>query len=500
VTSWREVVEKARTLEDVRTGLAAVDGIFHDSVHLIHGTLLFLMKESLVKQLIIISTDHGADPFEGETLKLGAFAVKQAVLSDANAKALRSLLPWTAPQAFGTSGISMGLGDRLGLASPGHLKALKGTTVRPVLAQQSMRELDLTNRTYVDVLDAATWAVFQEGYQGGYGADGDHLKKIEDIQEALELGFSMITLDCSEYINDGVLSLTDAEVLSQYNDLPEEARRGFEELYRGQSYGLRSGLTLVMDPEHYQRMILTYHKALDFIVKVFEQVIMKVDRPIDFEVSIDEVATPTTPQDHFFVAHELQKRGVRVCSLAPRFCGYFEKGIDYRGNLQQFEEEFAVHADIADHFGYKLSIHSGSDKFSVFPIIGKYAKDTGYHVKTAGTNWLEAVRVIAHVDPDLYRILHHKALESLEDARRYYHVSIDLAKVPGLDSLKDEELPGLLNQDDARQLLHITYGFMLQDPELKEAIYQVLRENEGQYEEFLVRHINRHLQTLGIKD
>ena len=69
----------------------------------------------------------------------------------------------------------------------------------------------------------------------------------------------------------------------------------------------------------------------------------------------------------------------------------FRKGIDYIGDLGQFEEELRF-TQIASHFGYKLSIHSGSDKFSVFPIIGKYAEAAGYHVKTAGTNWLEALR------------------------------------------------------------------------------------------------------------
>ena len=116
---------------------------------------------------------------------MGQFTVHMAQLTSQNAKVLRSVVPWTAPQAFGREGISMGLGDRLGLASPGHIKAIRHTRVRPVLAQQSMRELDLTQRTYQDVLDAATWAVFQEGYQAGYGADGDHLKKVEHIQAAL---------------------------------------------------------------------------------------------------------------------------------------------------------------------------------------------------------------------------------------------------------------------------------------------------------------------------
>ena len=75
-----------------------------------------------------------------------------------------------------------------------------------------------------------------------------------------------------------------------------------------------------------------------------------------------------------------------------------------------------MHAEIADHFGYKVSVHSGSDKFAVFGIVGKYTKGR-YHVKTAGTNWLEAVRVIAEVAPDLYRKMHLFALNNLNEAK-----------------------------------------------------------------------------------
>lgn len=500
MANWREIAKQAETLGDLKLRLEKSSDLFADSLHLKDNRLLFMAKETQGRSLVVVSNQAGVDPFEGKVSTLGVFNVKQASLNSKNAKVLRSLLPWTAPRALGTTGITLGLGDRLGLASPGHLKAVRDTEVRPVLAQQSMRELELTNRTYVDVLDAATWAVFQVGYQGGYGADGDHLKKIEDINIALEVGFSMITLDCSEHINDGIQDLQENEVLRQYQGLPEAERTQFEELYRDRRYQLQSGETIDMDLEHFKRMVLTYHRALDFMVEVYEQVIVKHDRPLDFEISIDEVATPTTPQDHFFVAHELQRRGVKVCSVAPRFCGHFEKGIDYMGDLAQFEKEFAIHAAIAKHFGYKLSIHSGSDKFSVFPIIGKYARATGYHVKTAGTNWLEAVRVIAHVDPSLYRTLHQKALDSLEAARKYYNVSMDLAKVPVIETLQDQELPQLLDQDDARQLLHITYGFMLRDPKLRADIYGVLEEHEDEYEQFLVTHMNRHLNALGIQE
>lgn len=497
VLDWRKIVENARNIEGLKTGLRnqKVPGVYEESLQEVEGSLLFLVKEELDKFLVIVGDNLATDAFEGKVFTIGAYSVKKAPLSAHNAQVLRRLFTWTAPQPFGSSGVSMGLGDRLGLASPGHLKAIKNTKVRPVLAQQSMRELQLTNRTYQDVLDAASWAVFQTGYEGGFGADGDHLKKIEDIKVALELGFSMITLDCSEHIDDGIAKLGTDEVLERYALLPQGFRSEYEELYKKRTHYLENGTAIEIGEDHYYRMILTYHPALNFMEQVYKDVISQLDRVLDFEISIDEVGTPTTPQDHFFVANELARRGIKISGIAPRFCGSFEKGIDYVGDLEQFEQEFVVHGEIAEHFGYKLSIHSGSDKFSVFPIIGKYVGER-CHVKTAGTNWLEAVRVIATVDPTLYRKLHVTALDSLEEAKNYYQVSLDVDKIPQLDELSDGELPDLLNQDDARQLLHITYGFMLQDPVLKESIYRTLAEHETMYEDFLSTHLRRHLEPL----
>ena len=90
----------------------------------------------------------------------------------------------TVPRAFGTEIATVGLGDRLGLASPGHIGSVReqGETD---FAQQSIRELTLTNRTMNDMLDAACFAVFQEGYKGGFGADGDHIKEESDIQHGI---------------------------------------------------------------------------------------------------------------------------------------------------------------------------------------------------------------------------------------------------------------------------------------------------------------------------
>ncbi|MCL2433936.1 MAG: tagaturonate epimerase family protein, partial [Clostridia bacterium] len=189
----------------------------------------------------------------------------------------------------------------------------------------------------------------------------------------------------------------------------------------------------------------------------------------------------------------------------PRFCGEFQKGIDYAGDLAQFEKEIKVHAVIARHFKYKLSIHSGSDKFTVFPSIGKATKNV-FHVKTAGTNWLEAMRVVALKDPALYREIHKYALdEAFNEARKYYHVTTDLKKIPNLDKLSDKELPDLFTQNDSRQLIHITYGLILNKKNAdgsfayKDRLYKFWADHAEEYAKALVTHIGKHLTLLGVK-
>ncbi|MDI3548758.1 MAG: tagaturonate epimerase [Halanaerobiales bacterium] len=397
--------------------------IYKNSIQKRDNSLLFISKTKLGKDLIILNQSKIFDKFQGRVINRDGMILKIAPLNHENAEILREEFEFTNPVSFGKEQATFGLGDRLGIATPGHILTIKETEVKPIFAQQSVRELNLTDRTYQDVLDDVTWAVFQEGYTGGYGADGDHLKSAEEVNMALEAGYTMITLDCSEHINNDVNNLSIAEIDKSYDQLPAEETRILEDLYLNKSFQLGSGRKIAFERENFKKIVLIYNGMLKFTRDIYFNQIKSQNRGIDFEVSIDETSTPTTPQAHYFVAAELERAGVDFVSLAPRFCGEFQKGIDYIGSLEQFEDEFKVHAEIADHFGYKLSIHSGSDKFSVYPIIGKYTKGR-VHVKTSGTNWLEAMRVVAEYAPGLYREIHSFSLKHFEEATRYYHVTI----------------------------------------------------------------------------
>ena len=200
----------------------------------------------------------------------GFVGVKQgdifvAPQSHVNAVLLRQLFPFTAPQPILTKLRTIGVGDRLGIATPGHIRLFERYDALPVLAQQSIRELNLTNRSYADVLDAATFAVYREDYQLGFGADGDHLKTDEEVKYALDSDFSIITLDCSEHIRNDVLQMCDAEVDAAYV-LDAE----LEALYCEKSFGIEGNL-LYFTQQAFRRTALIYGAALNHAIGIYQR-------------------------------------------------------------------------------------------------------------------------------------------------------------------------------------------------------------------------------------
>jgi hypothetical protein len=469
-----EFMDKAAAL-----GLA----VYPKSPDEVAGTVCAIVRDGGEKHLAVL----GDGEFSGEERS----GLRLCPLTVENARALMTLFPYTKPRSHRGHPFTIGLGDRLGLATPGHVRAISGYDVFPVFAQQSIRELTLTKRSFAEVIAAAAFGVFQEGYQGGYGADGDHLKTKKEIAYALESGCSMITLDCSEQIDTTVSALSDEEAAAAYGRLPEEVRARYEAGYLDKELPLAGRLSLA----ELQRIVLTFHRAVDHAIDCYRYIREEHGSDADFELSIDETLTVTTPAEHFVIASELAMQGVKPDSVAPHFTGTFEKGVEYSGDLHAFARDFEVHQKIAEHFGYKLSLHSGSDKFSVFSTVGRVTGGR-VHVKTAGTNWLEAMAVIAEADPALYRRAHKYALAHRGEAEKYYHVSTDVREIPDIDLQNDAYLPEYLRLPASRQTLHIAYGQLLAEPWFREQFFRVIDEREEAYYAKLKAHIGKHLRLL----
>jgi len=377
---------------------------------------------------------------------------------------------------------SFGFGDRLGLATPGHIAALRGTRFAPIFAQQSVRENARTGRTPQQVLEDAKRAVEAAKWDAPWGADADHLKTVDDLPPFIEAGYTFFTVDPGEHVDneadtDSVDALQQKVAALDWEELSALYLPGHGEQVWGQ-----------FDAESLKRAMVKYAKAIELAVTMFKYLSGLKDA-FDYEVSVDETDTPTTPLEHFFLASELTRRGVRFTSLAPRFIGRFEKGVDYIGDLSALDAELEKHAAVTKYFGtYKLSLHSGSDKFSVYPLVAKHWGER-IHVKTAGTSYLEALRVLASHEPDLFLKIYELGRERYEADKRTYHVSAELKRLPAT-----HDLPSLLNDFQAREVLHVTFGSAIGKfgVELKAA----LSKHETAYYEGLRNHFEKHLGLL----
>jgi hypothetical protein len=483
------------------SGAARITGdgafIYRRSLCSRDGILYFIGSAAGRKRLYLAGEKALPSGFEGKTTRAAGVSVQEADLSPQNAARLHEMFPFTAPVSLRERMTTLGCGDRLGLATPGHIRAVQGYAVAPVFAQQSVRELTLTERTFPGIVADATFLVFQEGYELGYGADGDHLKTIADIDAALVAGMPMITLDLSDVMTPRPAQWSAAKVDEEFGKLGDDTQRRVLAAYADRTFRVGSR-QIAFSAREAKRCALMYLRALDFSREADGHIRSRRGKSYDLEISIDETTAPTLPEHHLFIAKELALRGVMVSSLAPRFVGEFQKGVDYIGDVGEFEKQFAVHCDIArESGGYKISVHSGSDKFSVYPPVGRH---TGMHLhlKTAGTSWLQALSVIARANPAFFRRVVAKAMASFPDARKLYQVTTDITTIPPAASLKDAELPSLLDARDSRQLLHITYGGLLKDPEIRAGIYATLAENEDAHYAAVQEHIERHVRLLGV--
>ncbi|KUK89232.1 MAG: hypothetical protein XE02_1113 [Mesotoga infera] len=437
---------------------------------------------------------------EGVADNEGEFLFQICRLTHHNLTQLQSIFNYLQPSTTKMKP-SFGTGDRLGIATPAHIQAFEDKNIFPILAQQSVREMERTESNWQKVLDNAIWGCFEAGYEGKFGADADHVKDLKNLKEAIDCGFTFYTIDPSDHIDANILKLDKDELRNKYQQLPE--KDALENSYLNKEYQIGSQ-KLTFTQDILIEIVLTYLEAIKHVEKCYKFLKDSHKGDFELEVSVDETPTPTSPLAHLWIASELQRRGVDFQNLAPHFIGDWEKGIDYIGNIDTFKEEFKLHCQIASQMGgYKLSLHSGSDKFSVYPI---FAEETNgyFHVKTAGTSWLEAVKAIVVCDPALYREMYEFALKCFEKDSFSYLLSTDLQKIPNIKELQDKELIQLFSNNNARQLIHITYGSILREKDsqnrykFRDRIYKVLFENEDIHYENVSKHIRHHLGLLSV--
>jgi hypothetical protein len=439
--------------------------------------------------------------FEGVTGDHAGGSILTGPLTPTNAVAVRRHVPWLRPKPVGLK-LSAGVGDRLGLATPGHALAFRnhGKGITPVFAQQSAREMDRLERSPQDVMDDATFGLVEAGWDQEIGSDADHLKTTQDIDRCLMAGFTSFTLDPGEYVRAVPATFTGDLSEVPWNSLEDDEpslirRYAEEELDLGHS-------SLKIGDAELRHAAYKYGPAVAYTVEMYRHLMARADYPIEVEVAVDETEEPTTLAEHLYLAIEMKRLGMKWVSFAPRYLDGFEKGVEFRGDIKSFADSLRDHSAIASALGpYKLSLHSGSDKFSLYALAAQATKGL-LHLKTSGTSYLEALGIAATCAPSLFREIYDVSRDAYQGARSTYQVSANLEKTRLSRDVADADLNELLTEFNSRQMLHVGYGAVLTLRDLdgkcrlNDELKAMLITESARYSQALEIHIGQHLSPL----
>jgi len=369
---------------------------------------------------------------------------------------------------------SFGMGDRFAHQAEAQLRAIimaqtAGVHITPVWNKSYREHTTIKSKSEL-TRKAADKAVKRLGWESAYFTDADHINS-NNVDFFLS-SCDFYTIDVADYIGQAC----DKELQSAF-------------IHANQKYLGKLDVTgideeVVITETALENVARNYLRAVVEAAELYRYIIEKRqgDPPI-IEVSMDETDAAQTPDEIFLILAALSQQGVEVNTIAPKFSGRFNKGVDYVGDVELFRKEFeqdvAVLGLAIREFGFddnlKLSIHSGSDKFSIYPIIreviNKY--DTGLHVKTAGTTWLEELIGLAEAGEDglqIARDIYRQSIDRYEELCSPYAtvLDIDSSKLPSIetvDSWDSETFANTLRhvQSDTRynlhfrQLLHVGY-------------------------------------------
>ncbi len=406
---------------------------------------------------------------------------------------------------------SFGLGDRFGHQGSAQLRAIieasvQGIEITPVW-NKSNREHNTIGTQPADVRAEADHATKKAGYNKPYFVDADHIN-LDSVDRFIEPS-DFFTIDVASYIGKKADENEISEFLAgtkKYSD--KISLSGTQFSFRTSEIQLR---------QIAEKYLFATIKAWDIYRKIEK---IKGKGNFVTEVSMDEVAQPQTPVELFFILNMLAMENIPVQTIAPKFSGRFNKGVDYAGDPLGFAREFEADLRIIDfavqEFGLpqnlKMSIHSGSDKFAIYPHIGNIIKksDKGIHVKTAGTTWLEEVNGLALAGGeslDFVKDLYLKSVDSIDELCAPYSDVIDI-KVSALPSIQEvakwdgkkfsdsiTHIAGNKSYNpDMRQLVHVAYKIAAH--EIKD-YFRLIETNEQIVSQCVYENIyNRHICRL----
>ena len=405
----------------------------------------------------------------------------------------------------------MGVGDRFGLEGAAQLRAFQvakdqGVTITPVW-NKSNREHSLIGTRPRDVRVEADAAVKSCQWSGPYFVDADHigLATVDKFVGASDF----FTIDVADSIGKSVSDASIARYMAEMQPFSGVLRVP----------GIAEPVTV--DPASLQEIASKYLFAVEEAGRVYRHIVQqKGEGNFVTEVSFDEANTPQTPAELLFILAAMAREAIPVATVAPKFTGEFLKGIDYVGDIKRFSREFEEDLAILEFAkqsfslpaALKLSIHSGSDKFSLYPIMHRAIKKAGagIHLKTAGTTWLEEVIGLAAAGGEglaFVKALYRDAYGRYDEMAKPYLtvIAIDRQALPTpaeVDLWSAQEYVETLEHNQAckrfnihfRQMVHISFRVAA---EKRSQYLALLKSNRSSIESHVSHNIlKRHIEPL----
>lgn len=339
------------------------------------------------------------------TLEAEGVAVKVMALNANNAAVVRRFVKWAAPSACGTKGTSIGFSDWLGAADAAVVELFAKRQLKPVLVDYTPEDSQALKRNFLEAVDTATWGVLKAGYKEGYGAIAAGLKSEEDIVKALLYGYSMVGLDCSEKIDLAIEKLSDKAVEERFNQFNDEFKKALEASYLNAEFKVNNNSISFTAPE-LRRIVLEYGEAIMHVQFLYNSYLKSTPWDIDFELSLSKPGKVMTPQEHYLVANELQRNGIKLAAIC----------IDPLEDQEAVASNLQIHCDIADTFGYRLSIKN-ADLAVADPSAAMKGTKGKLHLKLNNVLWLAAVELLAVEAPDLYKQVLEAAGVEAQDSK-----------------------------------------------------------------------------------